>query len=87
MRPLTVADLKGKKCRGPRRADAPREGTALRAAYDALMAGECIPLVIGYRNQLCDFYGLDLETAVPWERVINAAGRQVAITPNLWRMR
>jgi hypothetical protein len=49
----------------------PREGTRLRAAYDALRRGEILnlstPEFSGMRSQLQDFYGMDI-ISVPAER-------------------
>jgi hypothetical protein len=68
-RQLSAARSMGKRCSG-RTSDKPKEGTKLRAIYDALIDGQVVASSdFGVRrgsfgasiNQLRDYYGLEIE--------------------------
>lgn len=87
MRPLTVTQCVNRPGRRHhRRREEPKPGSALRAAWDALQAGEAIPLGTTQRFQLEVMYGLDVVMASPPGRGRRADGVRLWQQAT-WRLR
>lgn len=71
----SISAMKGKKQgAGYRNSDGkPKTGTVLRQKYDELRAGGIVAIgSTGYKNQLSDFYGMDIVPALEGNKVVGS---------------